>query len=85
MKEKEKKERKAFQNLPHEENPHHLENGIRIYKELKEKYPQECNEDLDSILNSLCCALICLIKISVDPDNRRNVLQLIHIILSKNL
>lgn len=78
-------ERKSFQHLPGEENPHFLEDGKRIYLELRKKYPNNTTEDLDNILNGICCALTCLMYDAVEKDNHRYFLQLIHNILSKNL
>lgn len=78
-------ERKAFQHLPSEENPQFLEDGKRIYKEMKEKYPNQTTEDLDNILNGICAALTCVMHMNVAKDDHRNFLQLIHKILSKNI
>lgn len=77
--------RKSFQDLPHEENETNLQNGKVLYYSLKLKYPNQTIEDLDSILNSLCAALICLIGDSVDKDDYQSMLQLVHKILNKNL
>ncbi len=79
------KERTPFQDLPGKENPQFLIDGKRIYMELKEKYPNNTNEDLDNILNGLCAALICLVRGNVDKSNHKNFLQLIWKILNKNL
>jgi uncharacterized Zn-finger protein len=77
--------RKAFQNLPGEENPQFLQDGKMIYHLMKSKYPNENNESLDNILNGICAALICLMNVSVNKDNHKYFLQLIHNILSKNI
>lgn len=77
--------RKAFQHLPSEENPQFLENGKRIYLEMKNKYPNKTNDDLDNILNGICAALTCLMFDAVNKDNHKYFLQLIHSILSKNI
>lgn len=79
------KERTPFQHLPGEENPQFLEDGKRIYLEMKKKYPNATNEDLDNILNGLCAALTCLVWGNVDKSNHKNFLQLIWNILNKNL
>lgn len=79
------KERKAFQHLPGEENPQFFEDGKRIYLEMKKKYPNQTNEDLDNILNGLCAALTCLVYDNVDKSNHKNFLQLIWNILNKNI
>ncbi len=76
------KERKAFQHLPGEENPHFLENGKAIYFMLKAKYPKKSTEDLDSILNSLCAALTCLMTDNVGKDDHKNFIQLVYKILN---
>lgn len=80
-----KKQRKSFEPLPSNENPQFLEDGKRIYFQLREKYPNSSVEHLDNILNALCCALICLTQINVDKDDRIYFLQLIHKILSQNI
>ena len=78
-------ERKSFQHLPGNENPQFLEDGKRIYQEMRKKYPNDTNEDLDNILNGLCAALTCLVYANVDKSNHRNFLQLIWQILNKNV
>lgn len=78
-------ERKAFQHLPGKENPQLLEDGKRIYLEMRKKYPNNTNEDLDNILNGLCASLICLMYDKVNKSNHKNFLQLIWKILNKNL
>lgn len=77
-------QRKAFQHLPGEENPQFLQDGLRIYEEMKKKYPKQSNEDLDNILNGMCAALYILMKKNVDKDNHKNFLHLIWQILNKN-
>lgn len=79
------KERKAFQHLPSQENPQFLEDGKRIYSEMKSKYPNATNEDLDNILNGICAALTCLMFDNVDKSNHKIFLQLIWKILNKNV
>jgi hypothetical protein len=79
------KERTPFQHLPSNENPHFLEDGKRIYKEMKQKYPNVNDEDLDNILNGICAALICLICDNVSKDNYKYMTQLVYNILNKNL
>lgn len=78
-------ERKSFQDLPGNENPQFLEDGKRIYLEMRNKYPNNTNEDLDNILNGICVSLICLMRDAVNKDNHKYFLQLIHKILSKNI
>lgn len=82
---KEGKNRKSFQNLPGNENPQFLEDGKRIYLELRNKYPNNTNVDLDNILNGLCAALTCLVYENVPRDNHKNMLPLIWNILNKNI
>jgi hypothetical protein len=77
--------RKPFQNLPASENPQFLEDGKKIYLEMKKKYPNQSNEDLDNILNGICAALTCLMWDHIDKDNQLYFLQLIHNVLSKNV
>ena len=78
-------DRKPFQDLPANENPLFSENGKRIYIEMKQKYPNQTNEDLDNILNGLCSSLIFLMFDNVDKSNHKNFLQLIWKILNKNI
>ena len=77
--------RKAFQYLPGDENPQFLEDGKRIYLELRKKYPNKTTEDLDNILNGLCAALTCLVYDNVEKSNHKNMLQLIWKILNQNI
>jgi len=79
------KERKAYQDLPGSENPHFYENGLAIYKMLRNKYPNNTDEDLDSILNSLCASLVCLIRQNVNKDDWKILLQLVYNIININL
>jgi len=79
------KERKSFQDLPGDENPQFLENGQKIYLQLREKYPNNTVEDLDNILNSLCTAMLFLVLNNVEHSDRKNFLQLIWKILNKNI
>ncbi len=79
------KKRKAFQHLPGEENPHFLEDGKRIYLDLEAKYGSKDVVACDNILNGLCAALTCLIHTNVAKDNRPQMLQIIHKILSNNI
>jgi len=78
-------ERKSFQHLSGNENPQFLEDGKRIYLELRNKYPKNNCKDLDNILNGICAALICLICDNVEKSNHRPMLQLIYQILNKNI
>jgi hypothetical protein len=80
-----REKRKAFQDLPGNENPQFLEDGKRIYYEIRKKYPNNTTEDLDNILNGLTCALHCLMKCHVDKENHKNFLHLIWNILNKNI
>lgn len=77
--------RKSFQPLRAEENPQFLEDGKRIYLELKKKYPPTSVENFDNILNGLCAAIVCLMYESVDKADHRNFLQLVWQILNKNI
>jgi hypothetical protein len=78
-------ERKSFQDLPGDENPQFLEDGLSIYKMLKDKYPNQSVEDLDNILNGICASLIILMKNQVAKDNHKNFIQLVYKVLTKNL
>lgn len=79
------KQRKAFEHLPGSKNPQFLENGKKIYYTLKAKYPNQCDEDLDNILNALCAAITCLMTDNVAKDNHKNFLQLVYKILHDNI
>lgn len=78
-------ERQSFQDLPGTANPQFLENGKKIYEELKAKYPERNIIALDNITNSLCAALACLMHVSVSPDDRPHFIQIIYKILNKNI
>lgn len=78
-------DRKSFQHLPGIENPQFLLDGKNLYFIMRNKYPRKNNLDLDNILNGLCAALICLIHDNVAEDDHRQMLQLIHKILSENV
>lgn len=77
--------RNAFQKTPQEENEVCLREGTEIFKKLQEKYPPTNQVNLDIILNTLCCSLICLLLSSVERDNRRIMIQVIHQIITKNI
>lgn len=77
--------RNGFQELPGSENPQFLEDGKRIYLEIRKRYPEDSIEDLDNILNGLCAALIVMLEENVDKSNHKNMVQLIYQIISKNL
>jgi hypothetical protein len=77
-------ERKPLQSLPGKEYPQFMTDGKRLYKELKEKYPNQNDEDLDNILNALCAALVCLTVGNVEKDDRKMFLQIIYKILDQN-
>ena len=77
--------RKPFQDLPGNQNPQFIKDGKAIYFALKEKYPEQTDEHLDNILNGLCAALSCLVCEHVDKGDHKNFIQLIWVILNKNL
>ncbi len=76
--------RKSFQKLPSEENPQFLEDGKQIYIDMRKKYPNNSDKDLDDILNGLCAALTCLMYDNVEKSNHKNFLQLVWKILNDN-
>lgn len=78
-------DRKLFQHLPAEENPHFFDDGLKIYNDLKQKYPDLTVEHLDNILNALCAALTILACKNMDKDNHKYFLQLVHKAISRNL
>lgn len=80
-----KNKRRSFQDLPAHENPQFSEDGIEIYRKLREKYPSNSDEDLDDILNGICAALVVMVRNNVEKSNYFSILQLIYKILHKNL
>lgn len=58
--------------------------GRNIYINLLRKYPEDTIRDKDIILNSLCCALLCLMYNNVDSSDREDYVKLISNILMKN-
>ncbi len=64
--------------------PQFLEDGKRIYLEMRKKYPKNNNVDLDNILNGLCVSLTCFMYDNVDKTDHLSFLQLIYSILKKN-
>jgi len=77
-------ERKAFESSYQLDNIQFMEDGKRIFLELRQKYPEYTNKDFDHILNGLCAALICLMHVSVEKDNQKMFLQLVYKILDSN-
>lgn len=87
MNEEERKkmnERKAFQAISEEENNKSSENGMSIYKALRLKYPNKNKKDMDAIMNSMCAALVILIRLHIAEDNRPYIIQVIHKILTES-
>ncbi len=84
MKVNDEEHRKSFQELPAHENPQFLEDGKRIYFEMRKKYPKNTDIDLDNILNGLCASITCLMRDNVQKDNYKQFLQLVYKILIKN-
>ncbi len=78
-------DRKSFEYLPGDENPHFIEEGIRIYKELRNKYPGNNEIDLDNVLNGLCAALIVLMRENMPKSDHKYFLQLLYKIISQNI
>lgn len=78
-------DRETFQDLAGNENPQFLEDGKRIYLEMKKKYPKNTTEDLENILNGLIASLVCLVSDNVDKLSHKTFLELILKILNKNL
>ncbi len=78
-------DRKSFQPLPGNQNPQFLEDGKRIYLEMRQKYPKNNNIHLDNILNGLCASLLCLMHDKVNNKDHKQFLQLIYKILSSNV
>ncbi len=78
-------ERKSFQPLPGDKNPQFLEDGKRIYREMRKKYPNNTTIDLDNVLNGICASLTCLMYDNVPKSEHLNFLQLVYSILKKNI
>ncbi len=75
----------AFESIKQELNVIIKQEGVRIYNELLAKYPEKTVEHKDILLNSLCFALVHLLKLDVSADDHPIALQLIHKVLSNNL
>lgn len=59
--------------------------GMKIYKQLREDYPEHDSKNFDLILNSLCAALIFLMRHNIEEENRKIIVSLVNEILNKNL
>lgn len=81
----EEEKRKSFGPISDNDNKTASDLGLDIFLNLRNKYPEDTVKDLDIILNSLCAALILLIKNRVDESNHLAMVQLIHKILSHNV
>lgn len=77
--------RKSFEDLPAKENPHFAEDGLMLYKLMREKYPENDIAAIDNILNGICASLSILMNTHVGKDDRPYVIQLIHKVLTKNI
>lgn len=73
-----------FQHLPEDQNSLILQEGKRIYLELSTKYPEDTIAQKDLILNSLCFALVCCMKMNVSANDYPYFMQLVHKILKDN-
>jgi hypothetical protein len=78
-------DRRAFAPVNEEENKIALDEGIRIYKELLEKFKCTDEKGCDLMMNTLCSSLICFLRVHVPPDNMGMLLQVIHKILVNNV
>lgn len=76
---------RVFSPTPEEMNQICLQEGRRIYFELKDKFEGKNIDGLDKMLNSLCSALVILVHQNVGADDFECFLQLIHKILHNNL
>jgi hypothetical protein len=56
-----------------------------IFGYLRKKYCNDSTSDLDIVLNSLCFALLRLIKLSVAPDDHEAMVKIITDILMKEV
>ncbi len=77
--------RKSFEDLPVKENPHFAEDGLMIYKLMREKYSKNDVESLDNILNGICASLSILINTHVGKNDQPYLIQIIHKVLIKNI
>lgn len=77
--------RKAFQNLPADENPHFAKDGLEIYELLRKKYPEYTVVHLDNILNGIAASFVILCRNHVAKNNRKYFIQLFFNIVNKNL
>lgn len=76
---------KSFQPATEEDNTLYMKEGLRVYEDLRERYPNQDVEDLDKIFNSLCAALVMLALRNVKYDNYLIFLQLMYKSCSNNL
>ena len=73
-------EKKQYAPLTAEDNEIVTRVGNNVYRLLVNN--ELLNTDL--IMNSLCCALTCLLIDKIDEDNRRGLIQGIYQILTRN-
>lgn len=77
--------RKAFQNLPADENPHFTKDGLEIYENLRKKYPENTTVHLDNILNGIAASFVILARNHVVKDDVKYFIQLFFKIINGNL
>jgi hypothetical protein len=74
-----------FPDITEEENKISLEEGLRIFGELRKKYSNKNIKDLDIVLNSICCALTRLTALNVRKQDYETFAEIIKSIILRNL
>lgn len=77
--------RKRFSGATDDENSMFSKDGLVLYLELRNKYGNQTEDNLDYILNTLCAALVYLITRNSEKDSHMQLLQSIYKILLKNI
>jgi hypothetical protein len=74
-----------FPEITNEENEICNREGCEIFANLRKKYSNDTNQDLDIILNSLCFALVRLFKLNSLQEDAEKCSELIKSIVYENL
>jgi predicted metallo-beta-lactamase superfamily hydrolase len=59
--------------------------GLRIYLELIERYPERSVDNMDIIMNSMCAALVCLAHHTVPEEDYKSFKEFIRDLIDSNL
>lgn len=74
----------VYEDLTDDMNRKAYDLGVKVYRELREIYPDKSIEHLDMMMNTLCMALVCLFHQNVAKDNRAILIQVVYNILMNN-